>query len=196
MYIIKRFWQKESQIKEYLFLFFFQGVFRREIEECLQCILQLRAAIDEFAVTGTQQDWQFKYSTYSKVFTQLMGMQAKIDANPKHAAMTRALRISWATAGRWVLSLTFYLISLIFYAVRRLMATIWRLPERKISMLCSISFFYSIHFVCDMMWNATHVSQSVQRNFESREWLYSILCMFLNPVQWSFELHEWLYSII
>ena len=35
---------------------------------------------------------------------QLMAMQAKIDANPKHAALTRKLRISWATTGRWVLS--------------------------------------------------------------------------------------------
>ena len=68
--------------------------------KCSLDILQLRAAIDEFAITGTQQDWQFEYSTYLKVFMQLMGMQAKIDANPKHAAMTRVLRISWATAGR------------------------------------------------------------------------------------------------
>ena len=29
-----------------------------------------------------------------------MGMQAKIDDNAKHATMTRALRIHWATAGR------------------------------------------------------------------------------------------------
>ena len=68
--------------------------------KCSLDILQLRAAIDEFAVTGTRQDRQFEYSTYSKVFMQLMGMQAKINANPKHAAMTQALRISWATAGR------------------------------------------------------------------------------------------------
>lgn len=67
---------------------------------CSLDILQLWAAIDEYAVTGTRQDRQFEYTTYSKVFTQLMAMQTKIDNNPKHAALTRKLRISWATTGR------------------------------------------------------------------------------------------------
>ena len=48
-------------------------------------------------IMGIRQDCNFKYTTYSKVFAQLMGMQTKIDANPKHAAMTHALRVSWAT---------------------------------------------------------------------------------------------------
>ena len=63
--------------------------------------LQLRAAIEEYSITGSQQDRPFEYATYSKVFMQLMGMQAKIDANPKHAAKTQAFRISWATTGRY-----------------------------------------------------------------------------------------------
>ena len=62
--------------------------------------LQLWAGIDEYAITGIRQDRPFEYATYSKVFVQLMGMQTKIDTNPKHAAKTRALRINWATAGR------------------------------------------------------------------------------------------------
>ncbi|KAI6040098.1 hypothetical protein EDC04DRAFT_2602741 [Pisolithus marmoratus] len=44
-----------------------------------------------------QQDCQLESSTYSKVFMQLMAMQAKIDGNHKHAA---SLRIGWATTGR------------------------------------------------------------------------------------------------
>lgn len=67
---------------------------------CSPDILQLRAAIDEYAVTGIRQDRQFEYTTYSKVFMQLMAMQLKIDGNPKHAALTRKLRTSWANTGR------------------------------------------------------------------------------------------------
>ena len=66
----------------------------------LTWIGQLRAAIDEYTITGVRQDRPFEFATYSKVFAQLMGMQAKIDTNPKHAAKTRMLRINWATAGR------------------------------------------------------------------------------------------------
>ncbi|KAI6010029.1 hypothetical protein PISMIDRAFT_115730, partial [Pisolithus microcarpus 441] len=62
--------------------------------------MALQAAIDEYAITGIRQDRQFESSTYSKVFVQLMAMQTKIDGNRKHAAMTRALRVSWATTGR------------------------------------------------------------------------------------------------
>jgi len=64
---------------------------------------QLWAAIDEYMITGVQQDHHFKSGTYSQVFMQLMSMQAKIDANPKHATMTCVLRVGWATTGRWVL---------------------------------------------------------------------------------------------
>ena len=84
--------------------------------KCSLDLPQLRAAINEFMVTGTRQDWQFEYATYSKVYTQLMGMQAKIDANPKHAAMTRVLRISWATTGRWVLMPFFFSFSYVLFS--------------------------------------------------------------------------------
>ena len=70
------------------------------LSNCSRNSLQLRAAIDEYLISGTRQDRQFKYATYSKVFTQFMGMQSKLDANAKHAAMTHALRVSWANAGR------------------------------------------------------------------------------------------------
>ena len=66
---------------------------------------QLRAAIEEYTITGIQQDWPFEYNTYSKVFTQFLGMQAKIDGNSKHATMTWSLRIHWATTGQWVKSI-------------------------------------------------------------------------------------------
>ena len=96
----------------------FLEVFAREVPKSIVCLAatavsmdlfhikswpgipQLRAAIDEYTITGIRQDRPFEYTTYSKVFAQLMGMQAKIDANPKHAAKTRALRINWATTGR------------------------------------------------------------------------------------------------
>ena len=65
--------------------------------------LQLRAAIDEYAITGIRQDRQFESTIYSKIFMHLMAMQAKIDSNGKHVAMTQALRASWATTGRCVL---------------------------------------------------------------------------------------------
>ena len=84
--------------------------------KCSLDLPQLRAAINEFMVTGTRQDWQFEYATYSKVYTQLMGMQAKIDANPKHAAMTRVLRISWVTTGRWVLMPFFFSFSYVLFS--------------------------------------------------------------------------------
>ncbi|KAI6039468.1 hypothetical protein EDC04DRAFT_2895263 [Pisolithus marmoratus] len=79
----------------------FLEVFVQEVPKSVVCLAAtaLRAAIDEYAITGIRQDHQFKSSTYSKVFIQLMAMQAKIDGNCKHAAMTRALRMSWATTG-------------------------------------------------------------------------------------------------
>jgi hypothetical protein len=63
-------------------------------------ILQLRAGIDEYMITGVRQDRQFEYAVYSKIFKQFMNMQAQIDGNAKHATMTRELRRSWATVGR------------------------------------------------------------------------------------------------
>ena len=96
----------------------FPEIFAREVPRTVICLaatavspnfplsnyshnsLQLRAAIDEYLISGTCQDRQFEYATYSKVFMQFMGMQSKIDTNAKHAAMTHALRVSWANAGR------------------------------------------------------------------------------------------------
>ena len=115
--------------------------------KCSLDLPQLQAAIDEFTVTGTQQDQQFEYATYSKVYMQLMGMQAKIDANPKHATMTRALRILWATTGRWVL-MPFFFLFLMFYLAHHLMMAIWRSPVRKTLMSCLISFFYLVLTFC------------------------------------------------
>jgi len=86
------------------------------LSECSPDILQLQAAIDKYSVTGIQQDHQFEYTTYSKVFMQLMAMQAKIDTNPKHATLTRKLRFSWATTGRWVLSFSLNITSHSLYS--------------------------------------------------------------------------------
>jgi len=58
----------------------------------------LRAAIDEYNVTGTRQGRNFEYAGYSKVFNGFIDMQCIIDANAKHAAKTKALRVAWATS--------------------------------------------------------------------------------------------------
>ncbi|KIK20321.1 hypothetical protein PISMIDRAFT_105988 [Pisolithus microcarpus 441] len=80
----------------------FPEVFVQEVPKPVICLVAtaVSSAIDEYAITGIRQDHQFESSTYSKVFVQLMAMQTKIDGNRKHAAMTRALRVSWATTGR------------------------------------------------------------------------------------------------
>ncbi|KIM65650.1 hypothetical protein SCLCIDRAFT_112427, partial [Scleroderma citrinum Foug A] len=80
----------------------FPEVFAQEVPRSVVCLAAtaLRAAIDEYTITGVRQDRPFKYNTYSKVYTQFVGMQAKIDANSKHAALTQKLRIHWATTGR------------------------------------------------------------------------------------------------
>ena len=62
--------------------------------------LQLRAAIDKYNVTGTRQNHNFEYAGYSKVFNGFIDMQCIIDANAKHAAKTKALRVAWATSAR------------------------------------------------------------------------------------------------
>ncbi|KAF8549226.1 hypothetical protein OG21DRAFT_1488716 [Imleria badia] len=79
----------------------FPEVFSQEVPKPVVCLAAtaLRAAIDEYMITGTQQDRQFEYITYSKIFVQFMGMQAKIDGNAKHTAMAQELRRSWATVG-------------------------------------------------------------------------------------------------
>ena len=62
---------------------------------------QLRAALDEYVQTGNRQDRAFEYSGYSKVFAGLLNMQRQIDADEKHAAKTKLLRVAWAQ-GRYV----------------------------------------------------------------------------------------------
>ena len=62
---------------------------------------QLRAALDEYTQTGTWQDRQFEYGTYSKAFAGFLDMQHQIDQHPKHAVKTRELRVAWASAGRY-----------------------------------------------------------------------------------------------
>ncbi|KAI6012158.1 hypothetical protein PISMIDRAFT_115171 [Pisolithus microcarpus 441] len=80
----------------------FPEVFAQEVPKPIMCLAAtvLHAAIEEYAIMGSQQDCQFESSTYSKVFIQLMAMQAKIDSNHKHAMMTWVLRIGWETTGR------------------------------------------------------------------------------------------------
>ena len=62
---------------------------------------QLCAALDEYVQTGNRQDRAFEYSGYSKVFAGLLNMQWQIDADEKHAAKTKLIRVAWAQ-GRYV----------------------------------------------------------------------------------------------
>ncbi|KAI6022111.1 hypothetical protein EDC04DRAFT_2607016 [Pisolithus marmoratus] len=77
----------------------FPEVFAWEVPKPVVCpaAMVLQATIDEYVIMGIWQDCQLESSTYLKVFMQLMAMQAKIDGNHKHATMTQALRIGWAT---------------------------------------------------------------------------------------------------
>ncbi|KAI6020925.1 hypothetical protein PISMIDRAFT_113116 [Pisolithus microcarpus 441] len=43
------------------------------------------SALNEYTQTGIQQDHQFEYGTYSKIFTGYLDMQHQIDKNPRHA---------------------------------------------------------------------------------------------------------------
>ncbi|KIM54395.1 hypothetical protein SCLCIDRAFT_137040 [Scleroderma citrinum Foug A] len=80
----------------------FPEIFTREAPKVAVCLAAtaLRAAIDEYNVTGTRQDRNFEYAGYSKVFNGFIDMQRIIDANAKHAAKTKALRVVWATSAR------------------------------------------------------------------------------------------------
>ena len=62
---------------------------------------QLHAALDKYTQTGTWQDCQFKYGTYSKVFASFLDMQCQIDQHPKHAVKMQELLVAWASAGRY-----------------------------------------------------------------------------------------------
>ena len=63
--------------------------------------LQLHAALDEYVQTSNRQDHAFEYSSYLKVFAGLLNMQRQIDADEKHAAKMKLLRVAWAQ-GRYV----------------------------------------------------------------------------------------------
>ncbi|KIM54419.1 hypothetical protein SCLCIDRAFT_136915 [Scleroderma citrinum Foug A] len=80
----------------------FPEVFAQEVPRSVVCLAATAVsttAIDEYTITGVRQDRPFEYNTYSKVYMQFVGMQAKIDANSKHAMLTQKLRIHWATTG-------------------------------------------------------------------------------------------------
>ena len=62
---------------------------------------QLYAALDEYTQTGTRQDCQFEYDTYSKAFAGFLDMQHQIDQHLKHAVKTRESRVAWASADRY-----------------------------------------------------------------------------------------------
>lgn len=63
-------------------------------------LFQLRAAIDEYVVTGTRQDRTFEYAGYSKIYANFYSMQVAINNDAKHAAKTKALRVEWAMSAR------------------------------------------------------------------------------------------------
>ena len=114
------------------------------LSNCSHNYLQLWAAINEYLISETRQDRQFEYATYSKVFTQFMGMQSKIDTNAKHTAMTHTLRVSWANAGRWAF-LSLHFIYLICSAVHRMTTVMQWLWTRMILTL----FLIRLHwFAC------------------------------------------------
>ncbi|KIM62571.1 hypothetical protein SCLCIDRAFT_24875 [Scleroderma citrinum Foug A] len=58
----------------------FPEVFTQEVPKPTVCLATtaIRAAIDEYTITGIRQDRNFKYTTYSKVFTQLMGLARQL----------------------------------------------------------------------------------------------------------------------
>ena len=76
--------QSELDLKLYLWLTFI-------------IFLQLRAAIDDFNVNGTQQNHNFEYAGYSKVFNGFVDMHQIIDSNVKHNTKMKALWVAWAT---------------------------------------------------------------------------------------------------
>ncbi|KIM56169.1 hypothetical protein SCLCIDRAFT_133150 [Scleroderma citrinum Foug A] len=80
----------------------FPEIFGCEAPKVAICLAAtaLRAVIDEYNVTRTQQDFNFEYAGYSKVFNGFINMQHIIDANAKHAAKTKALQVAWATSTR------------------------------------------------------------------------------------------------
>ncbi|KAI6012160.1 hypothetical protein BKA83DRAFT_4501114 [Pisolithus microcarpus] len=73
----------------------FPEVFSHEVPQ-----VTLQAALDKYIQTGIQQDHQFKYGTYSKIFAGFLDMQHQIDQHPKHAVKTQELQAAWASAGK------------------------------------------------------------------------------------------------
>ncbi|KIM64571.1 hypothetical protein SCLCIDRAFT_23310 [Scleroderma citrinum Foug A] len=74
----------------------FPKVFGHEALKVAICLAAtaLRAAIDEYNVTGARQDCNFEYAGYSKVFNGFVNMQWIINSNAKHAAKTKALTMT------------------------------------------------------------------------------------------------------
>jgi hypothetical protein len=65
-------------------------------------LLQIQAAFNEFAVTGTRQDRTFEYAGYSKIYANFYMMQLAINKDLKHTTKTKALRVEWASSVRQV----------------------------------------------------------------------------------------------
>ncbi|KAI6028040.1 hypothetical protein PISMIDRAFT_98865, partial [Pisolithus microcarpus 441] len=68
----------------------FPKVFSCKVPRVTMCLAAtaLQAALDKYTQTGIQQDCQFKYGTYSKIFAGYLDMQHQIDKNPRHATKT------------------------------------------------------------------------------------------------------------
>ncbi|KIK15431.1 hypothetical protein PISMIDRAFT_115186 [Pisolithus microcarpus 441] len=81
----------------------FPEVFSHEVPQVTVCLATttLQAALDKYIQTGIQQDHQFKYGTYSKIFAGFLDMQHQIDQHPKHAVKTQELQAAWASAGKY-----------------------------------------------------------------------------------------------
>ncbi|KAG6381469.1 hypothetical protein JVT61DRAFT_42 [Boletus reticuloceps] len=79
----------------------FPKVFSCEVPQVAVCLAAiLRAAIDEYVMTGTHQDQTFEYVGYSKIYTNFHMMQLTINKDLKHAAKPKALKVEWA-ASAW-----------------------------------------------------------------------------------------------
>ena len=68
-------------------------------------------------MNGTQQDRNFEYTGYSKVFNSFVDMHQIIDSNVKHTAKTKALRVAWATSAGYVSVISY--ISLLIVSPQR-----------------------------------------------------------------------------
>lgn len=58
---------------------------------------QLKVVLDEIASQG---EVNFRVTTYSPVYLEMLGLMKKCDTSPIHAAKIKALRYKWAEVGR------------------------------------------------------------------------------------------------